>query len=348
MATGQEIPWFRELYDLLIGYVGEDCYADVLLPWIPESTSAISNLSEFKRFFRPSEKDDAFLFSLWNLYALSRVIDFLLLSFQSQAPEDWRGPHITIEDYTGFFEQSGLTSFTTDTFSSFRHEIVEVVESDNNADPIEILEHIWPGLMFGNLLFSRSGVRVCGGREHVVKEVAERSTLYFTYRRLHRRTEDLSMGWGSNSQWRTGFRRDYECDEHLYYNVDGDIDLTTDAQFNENEDTLSVSERIELCKNRSFIVSKRPDADLWYSYDYRFRERQSDPLQFDRNWLSWNSGVVRKLAQSIRDDQTFHQLPILGDALEDAGCLDEAILKHCREPNSHGPRCWVVEHLLGE
>ena len=47
--------------------------------------------------------------------------------------------------------------------------------------------------------------------------------------------------------------------------------------------------------------------------------------------LVWNDGAVRKIAQLIYDDRAFDRLPLLADALEDAGCTDAAILAHCRD-----------------
>ncbi len=42
-------------------------------------------------------------------------------------------------------------------------------------------------------------------------------------------------------------------------------------------------------------------------------------------------------------------MPILADALQDAGCNDDQILNHCRDPHAaHVRGCWVVELLLGK
>jgi hypothetical protein len=125
--------------------------------------------------------------------------------------------------------------------------------------------------MLGDMLFSRSGVEVIGGRKHVVKDIAEQSTLYFTSRRQHRKTNDLSMGWGSNSQWRTSFRRDYQVGRTWIYNADGKNLLNADAMSEEDGDGLTKEERAELCKNRCFIVTSKQDQDLW-PFDDRLEE----------------------------------------------------------------------------
>jgi hypothetical protein len=55
---------------------------------------------------------------------------------------------------------------------------------------------------------------------------------------------------------------------------------------------------------------------------------------------------VTALAQSIYDDRAFDRMPILADALEDAGCDNADILKHCRQPGEHVRGCWVVDLVL--
>jgi hypothetical protein len=65
-------------------------------------------------------------------------------------------------------------------------------------------------------------------------------------------------------------------------------------------------------------------------------------------WLTWRDATVPKLAQTIYDERAFARLPILADALEEAGCADAAILDHCREPGPHVRGCWVVDLLLGK
>jgi hypothetical protein len=55
----------------------------------------------------------------------------------------------------------------------------------------------------------------------------------------------------------------------------------------------------------------------------------------------------RGLAKSIYESRNFDALPILADALEEAGCIDPHILMHCRRPGVHARGCWVLDLLLG-
>jgi hypothetical protein len=54
------------------------------------------------------------------------------------------------------------------------------------------------------------------------------------------------------------------------------------------------------------------------------------------------------MAQGIYDGRRFQHLPILADALEDAGCTDPEILGYCRGPGEHVRGCWVVDLILGK
>jgi hypothetical protein len=64
--------------------------------------------------------------------------------------------------------------------------------------------------------------------------------------------------------------------------------------------------------------------------------------------LSWNAGLIPKIAQTVYEERRFEDMPILADALDEAGCTDPDILNHCRQPGEHVRGCWVVDFLLGK
>jgi hypothetical protein len=62
----------------------------------------------------------------------------------------------------------------------------------------------------------------------------------------------------------------------------------------------------------------------------------------------WRTSTVTTLAQQMYDSRDFSAMPILADAIQDAGCSDEAILTHCRGPGPHVRGCHAVDAILGK
>ena len=70
--------------------------------------------------------------------------------------------------------------------------------------------------------------------------------------------------------------------------------------------------------------------------------------EIDSAWLLWDSGSVRRLAETIYETGRFEDLPVLADALEDAGCTAAELLGHLRGSGLHLRGCWPVDLLLGK
>jgi hypothetical protein len=64
--------------------------------------------------------------------------------------------------------------------------------------------------------------------------------------------------------------------------------------------------------------------------------------------LSWNEGCIANLAQGLYEERRFEDLPVLADALEEAGCGDAYILGHLRGPGPHVRGCWAIDLLLNK
>ncbi|WP_238602698.1 hypothetical protein [Fimbriiglobus ruber] len=69
------------------------------------------------------------------------------------------------------------------------------------------------------------------------------------------------------------------------------------------------------------------------------------PITFNPSYLT---PTVLSLAKGIYEDRAFDRMPVLADALQDAGCDNEDILTHCRGPGPHVRGCWVVDLCLGK
>lgn len=104
-----------------------------------------------------------------------------------------------------------------------------------------------------------------------------------------------------------------------------------------------------------FMVNKQPGtmadwfrAEEWKRQSNLLRDIVGNPFRpatVDPAWLTAN---VVLLAQAIYDERAFDRLPILGDALEDAGCDNADILNHCRQPGEHVRGCWAVDLVLAK
>ncbi|MEE1782571.1 hypothetical protein PUR71_06495 [Streptomyces sp. SP17BM10] len=243
----------RALYEALLDYEGADAYPDVVTPWLDRALraghrEALATAARFRTWWEdPGGRE-----LTWELYALSRVSDHLLLEGSRNR-----------QQYLAFFAALGMTPIEDDgpAFDPFHHEIAEVEQADDPNAPIEVIGLHWPGLMLGELLFGRAGARVRAGAAHAERGVADAWPLYWTFRRRHRPTVDLSQGWGSNSQWRTALRLDYRTADGDHLNVaesvpiDGRPDLPADHPKNLGEDDrlLTPTERRELLRHRTFL-----------------------------------------------------------------------------------------------
>ena len=72
------------------------------------------------------------------------------------------------------------------------------------------------------------------------------------------------------------------------------------------------------------------------------------PDAVDPSWLTWSDATLLKIAQGTYEERAFDRLPILADALDEAGCTQADILDHCRSEGLHARGCWVVDLILGK
>src|SRR5688572_18552310 len=79
------------------------------------------------------------------------------------------------------------------------------------------------------------------------------------------------------------------------------------------------------------------------------RDVFGNPFRRPRFTSAWLTSDVLALARGIYDERAFDRMPILADALQDAGCNYDLVLNHCRDTSlTHVRGCWVVDALLGK
>lgn len=248
---------YRQLHDEILRYEGDALFHDLLRPWLTAQDGERRWLDAI-RARRGGPVPSMTTEELWRLYALSRIIQLLQLSFGPRTPDYARDvAPIGAGDYAHFIGALGLEPVRNAGFHPFHHEVVTVDQAaDEDAAP-EVVQVYWPGCRLGPLLISRAGCRVRAGRRHLVRQIAESSTLYWAASRNTRPTDDPGRGWGSSSQWRTSFRRDYSLDGALYYNVDAKPDPGAD------DPELDEADRAELLRHRCFVTRTKAGDDRW-------------------------------------------------------------------------------------
>jgi hypothetical protein len=78
------------------------------------------------------------------------------------------------------------------------------------------------------------------------------------------------------------------------------------------------------------------------------RETVGNPFRPIRFQSSWQTVDTVGLARGIYEDRAFDRMPLLADALMDAGCDDDQIISHCHTGGPHVRGCWVVDLVLGK
>ena len=78
------------------------------------------------------------------------------------------------------------------------------------------------------------------------------------------------------------------------------------------------------------------------------RDLFGNPFRPIRPDPAWQTPNAMTLAQAIYDDRAFDRLPLLANALEEAGCDNADILNHLRGPGPHVRGCWSLDLILGK
>jgi hypothetical protein len=101
-------------------------------------------------------------------------------------------------------------------------------------------------------------------------------------------------------------------------------------------------------------------AGLWYLVQTRAERRQpqitdllrdvfGNPFRSVAFSTEWRTSTAVAIASQMYESRDFSAMPILADALQDAGCDTDDILNHCRDAKqTHVRGCWVVDLVLGK
>jgi hypothetical protein len=136
-------PLVPRTLDDILQYRRHTLFSDVLNPWIEKAQLALTDLDRFRTCSPFDRTDEPAQNAMWNLYALSRVNDLLLASFQTGAAESKIAP-VSLDEYEAFFSRIGFAVVEAGKFSPFHHEIVQIHQSNAHEEPIGVLGRLWP------------------------------------------------------------------------------------------------------------------------------------------------------------------------------------------------------------
>lgn len=105
---------------------------------------------------------------------------------------------------------------------------------------------------------------------------------------------------------------------------------------------------VTLVKVALLAAGSAADAPAFGTLYVLYRDLMGRPPAADHFAAGWRTAQDVSIARRVYDTRDFSALPILADALEDAGCNDADILAHCRSEGPHARGCWAVDLVLAK
>jgi hypothetical protein len=216
------------------------------------------------------------------------------------------------------------------------------------------MKRFGPGELYGEIRFSqitpvRKGLHTVGQRTLELRDLHQNDRLYRT---------------APNAQWLSSlvyFGSSYHGDEYSWDPAEvtrSDPHECRIYQLRRMQEDHPIAAGGSFAKFAEWVVA---DTHRWLDqesialmgpgirFDRLYQRAKKAPLKRDvKRWLAWNGGTVLALARSIQDGGQLDALPVLADALEEAGCSNADMLDSCRKgiPDVDGK--WVVQVLLGK
>ncbi|WP_439631302.1 hypothetical protein [Gemmata sp.] len=120
-------------------------------------------------------------------------------------------------------------------------------------------------------------------------------------------------------------------------------------------EVLAATDALPAFLSACSLASRRPAAGLGGRAQFKsmcadiFRDIFGNPFRPVTFDPAWRTSTAVAIARGMYESRNFDAMPILADALQDAGCEDEAVLTHCREASlAHVRGCWVADLVLGK
>jgi hypothetical protein len=143
----------------------------------------------------------------------------------------------------------------------------------------------------------------------------------------------------------------FGIDDYGRYLAKGGFTKPREAERAESLDPARLYELVRLAYGTHFEWYGPADLSAGHGFDSipLLRDIFGNPFRPVTFSPEWRTDTAMSLARTMYDAREFSAMPILADALQDAGCDNEDILSHCRDGTlKHVRGCWVVDHVLGK
>lgn len=180
------------------------------------------------------------------------------------------------------------------------------------------------------------------------------------FRHLEARTTERKLRLFATATLRTAFQSDADSQSNLEMAdqfADGVLSihdlrrcwprLQPDNPKVAPENAYDWAETIVMAKERGYYGGSFPVLDQ-FMLCHLLRDILGNPFHFVTLAAHCLSATIVGIAQQMYEHGDFSSMPILGDALDDAGCTSHGVLQHCRQPGPHVRGCWVVDLILGK
>lgn len=162
-------------------------------------------------------------------------------------------------------------------------------------------------------------------RQHVCNSTSERKRLLYM-------TAWCRCSWAS---WDSASKRAIETAERY---ADG---LASSEEFRRAGSGAKLVKTVPILMGPRFKV-------YHLQYAQNLRDIVGNPFRPAAFSTCWRTDTAVALARQMYESREFGAMPILADALQDAGCENEDVLGHCRGEGPHVRGCWVVDQVLNK
>lgn len=159
--------------------------------------------------------------------------------------------------------------------------------------------------------------------ERVADGLADKNEIWEAKKNLRRWFRKSGENWGGAAEWAAS------AAHILLFNLE------------ESAQTAP----IRACKAMEESGATTKDAEYQMQFEL-LRDIFGNPFSPVSFQPEWRTTRVASLAKAMYDSRDFSAMLALADALQEAGCEDEDILKHCRSSSLHVKGCWVVDFIL--